>query len=333
MEVEQPTLGDRLIRTFQVNKQQLQFGTYAAELSFYIIWAIVPIMLALANVIAILPLSEQDIVFFIERALPAEIESVLMPILNSYLDNTSGGIFSLGLVISLWPASNVFNTLQRVLNTIYKAKPRKNFFLARGFAYAFTLAIVFVLAALSFLFIFGETLFEVVQNFFNIDLSFWNFFIEQSGLIALFTFFATLTIIYHFIPNVNWKIKFAIPGALFSLIGFIVVSRLFNIYLTFASNVATSNSTIGVLIVLIIWLYFNAMVVCIGAYINVYLHDFKEKSYWHLVEETTRYQSFHSYSPNFQHYSGTRPGLKHEIIRKIPTSTPKQVDDERRTRS
>lgn len=333
MELEQPTLGDRLLKTFQVNKQQLQFGTYAAELSFYIIWAIVPIMLALANVIAILPLSEQDIVFFIERALPAEIETVLMPILENYLDNTSSSVFSLGLVISLWPASNVFNTLQRVLNTIYKADSRKNFFLARGFAYAFTLAIVFVFAALSFLLIFGETIIELIKSFLHIDLFFLNFFIEQGFIIALLVFFLLLTIIYHFIPNVNWQFKYALPGAFFSLIGFGIVSQMFNLYLTFASNAATSNSTIGVLIVVIIWLYFNTMVLCIGAYVNVYYHDFKEKSYWHLVEETTQYQSFKSHSADFQHYSGAMPGLKHEIIRKLPTSVFKHSDDERRTRS
>ncbi|MGO4927287.1 YihY/virulence factor BrkB family protein [Fundicoccus sp. Sow4_F4] len=333
MEVEQPTLGDRLLKTFQVNKQQLQFGTYAAELSFYIIWAIVPIMLALANVIAILPLSEQDIIFYIERALPSEVETVLMPILESYLDNTSTGVFSLGLVISLWPASNVFNTLQRVLNTIYKAEPRKNFFLARGFAYAFTLAIVVVSAALSFLMIFGETVIEMLQSVFHLDLFFWNFFIEQGSIIALLVFFLMLTVIYYFIPNVNWKFKYALPGALFSVIGFILVSQLFNLYLTFASNAATSNSTIGVLIVVIIWLYFNAMVICIGAYINVFYRDFKEKSYWHLVEETTKYKSFNSYSSNFQHYSGAMPGLKHEIIKNLPTSVIDRSDDERRTRS
>lgn len=333
MEVEQPTLLNRLLKTFQVNKQQLKFTTYAAELSFYIIWAIVPIMLALANVIAILPLSEQDIIIAIEKALPNEVETVLMPLLKSYLGNTSSGIFSLGLVISLWPASNVFNTLQRVLNTIYKAEPRKNFFLARGFAYAFTLAIVLLVGTLSVLLIFGETILELMQNFFQVELFFWNSFVQQGSIIALLSFFLLMTVIYHFIPNINWQFKYSLPGAFFAIVGFGLVSQLFNIYLGFASNVATSNSTIGVFIVVIIWLYFNAMVLCIGAYLNVFIHDFKEMSYWHLVEETTKYHSFASYSPKFRHNSGMMPGLKHEIINKLPTSGAVTSDNERSTRS
>ena len=42
------------------------------------------------------------------------------------------------------------------------------------------------------------------------------------------------------------------------------------------------------------------MVIAIGAYINVFYHDFKEKSYRQLVEETSKYQSFVSYSDNFR---------------------------------
>ena len=78
-----PTLTAKLFKTFQVNRDQLQFGTYAAELSFYIIWALIPIMLALANVIAVLPISQQEILAAMQSALPSEVESVLIPLLES----------------------------------------------------------------------------------------------------------------------------------------------------------------------------------------------------------------------------------------------------------
>lgn len=324
-----PTLTAKLFKTFQVNREQLQFGSYAAELSFYIIWALIPIMLALANVIAVLPISQTEIIGAIELALPNEVESVLLPILQSYLQNTSTGVFSVGLIISLWPASKVFNTVQRVINTIYKAKPRKNFFLARGFAYLFTFAVVLIVSALAFLFIFGETILQFINEVFRVDLSFLNVVLQQGWIVGLVVFFALLAMMYYFIPNVDWKFKYAIPGTIFAMVGFALVSQLFTIYIAFTGNEANSNSTIGALIVLIIWLYFNAMVLSIGAYINVFYHDFKEKSYWHLVEETTEHQSFKSYSDNFQHYSENKPGLKHQI-NKVFATPQHTVEQERK---
>ncbi|UUX34063.1 YihY/virulence factor BrkB family protein [Fundicoccus culcitae] len=312
MELEQPSITSRLLKTFKVNNQQLKFGSYAAELSFYIIWAIIPIMLALANVIAILPISEAEIMQVLSRALPDEVGSVLIPLLESYLTGTSTGVFSLGLIISLWPASNVFNTLQRVLNTVYKVEKSPNFILKRAFAYVFTLAIVFVVAVFSLVMIFGEYIINFLSETFNVRFLAIDFLLEQGWLIGLISFFIILVIIYYFIPNVNWPIKYSIPGALVAMVGFLLVSQLFTLYLAFSSN-STSNSTIGVLIIVVIWLYFNSMVIAIGAYVNVFYHDFKEKSYWKLVEETTHYNSFASYSDNFRQHSSLMPGLKYRI--------------------
>lgn len=324
-----PTLTAKLFKTFQVNRDQLQFGTYAAELSFYIIWALIPIMLALANVIAVLPISQQEILAAMQSALPSEVESVLIPLLESYLGNTSSGVFSVGLIISLWPASKVFNTVQRVINTIYKAKPRKNVFLARGFAYLFTFLIVLVVTGLMFLFVFGETIIQVIQEMFNVEFYFLSLFVQQGWILGIVVLFALLACMYHFIPNVNWKFKYTLPGTIFAMVGFLLVSQLFTVYLALTGNEANSNSTIGVLIVLIIWLYFNAMVLAIGAYVNVFYHDFKEKSYWRLVEETTEHQSFQSYSDNFQHYSENMPGLKHQINKVFPAPS-QSLEQERK---
>src|SRR5699024_6410008 len=149
-------------------------------LSFYVIWALVPLMLALSNIIAILPFSEAQIIDTIQLALPDEVEVAIIPLLETYLTGTSSGLFSLSLIISLWPASNVFNTMQRVLNTIYKTVPRKNFFIARLFAYVFTLLIVIALVTFTFSLVFGETIIDYIQVVFVIQFFVFYFFVYFS---------------------------------------------------------------------------------------------------------------------------------------------------------
>lgn len=314
--MKEPSVLQRLIKTFKVNNQQLNFGSYSAELSFYIIWAIVPLMLALANVITILPFSSAEIIRTIERILPSEVEDVIIDLLKNYLDSTDSSIFSLGLIISLWPASNVFNTIQRLLNTIYKAPDRQNFVISRIFAYVFTLLLVIAGVIVGFIIVFGEAILLFFRDFINFESQLLSFVFAQSWLIGLISTFLIILSIYHFIPNVNWSIKYAIPGTIFSLIGFSLVTMLFPLYLSIAGG-NVGQGAIGVSIVVLIWLYLNGFVFSIGAYINVFVHDFHCKSYWKLLEESTSYRSFSFYSPGIRRHSRLIPGFRNVIYRQV----------------
>lgn len=264
----------RLLKTYRENSEQLRFGSYAAEMSFYVIWAIVPILLALANVIAILPIKNPEVLQMMKNFVPEEVHSILLPVLQGYLENTSPGVFSLGLIISLWPASNVFNTLQRVFNEIYKVEARKNLLISRGFAYLFTIFMVLLIFAVTSLLVFGESILHLVEQRLPDYAALASLIIQQGWIFGVIIIFCLLVLMYFLIPNIHWPIKYALPGAVFSFVGIFLISQLFTIYLSFAGN-SISNQTLGIFIILMIWLYFNSMVLCIGAYLNVFYHDFK----------------------------------------------------------
>ena len=301
---EQPTTVQRLLKVLAVNPQR-KFGSYAAELSFYIIWAVVPLLLAIANVIAVLPFSSDQIVSVINDAMPAEVSDVIVPILENYIASTSVKALSLGLIISLWPASNVFNAVQRILNTIFKAKPRKNALISRGFAYVFTLALVVLIFSLTLVFVFGETILNYLTSTFDIEIPFVGAILQNSGLIGLLSLFILMFSIYQFMPNVNWSPKYASVGAIVALIGFGLISQLFTVYLSFNKNI-DSNSAIGIFIVVIIWLYYNMMVISLGAYAAVLYHDYCERDYLEMVAETTEVEKFQARSPHFKTYQAAK---------------------------
>ncbi|MBK0347049.1 YihY/virulence factor BrkB family protein [Aerococcaceae bacterium zg-ZJ1578] len=298
MQSAEPTVIQRLLKVFALNPQR-KFGSYAAELSFYIIWAIIPLLLAFANVISILPFSAQEIMTLIENALPNEVGSFLLPILDGYLKSTSSSTLSIALVISLWPASNVFNALQRILNMIFKAPLRKNAIIARGFSYVFTLAIVLVIFTTTIVFTFGEVILSYISSVLNIEIPFIGAILHQSGLIGFIGLFLLMFLIYHFMPNVKWRPKYALIGALVASTGFLLISQLFTIYLSFNKNI-DSNSAIGIFIVALIWLYYNIMVIAIGAYVAVVWHDFDTYRYVELVDMTHEKYVFKAQSDQYQ---------------------------------
>ncbi|MBG9988745.1 YihY/virulence factor BrkB family protein [Aerococcaceae bacterium DSM 111176] len=301
MEIKRQSVLQKLFNTFQLNQQQIGFGSYAAELSFYVIWSIVPLALALANVVAVLPINQVDFVEVMQRVLPDEVEPAIMPLLESYLNQTSTGVFSFSLVISLWPASNIYNTLQRVLNTIYKVDKPTNAVLGRVFAYVSTIVVVIGGIALSFVFVFGETVLNFLRNTFQINLWVLDYIVQQSAIIGLISVFVALLFVYYFIPDIKLPFKYAIPGALFSTLGFLIVSQLFTIYVSM-TNRGTGNGTMGVFVVFVIWLYFNSMILALGGYINIFVHDYVEKSpfipYKGIVQETPKVISSDDYQSN-----------------------------------
>lgn len=309
----------RFIKTFQLNSDQLAFGSYAAELSYYLISALVPILLAFANVVALLPISEADLMSALQMLLPAEVEDVLLPVIVSYLENVSTTVFSVGLLISLWPASNAFNTIQRVLNTIYKAPTRQNFFFQRVFSYIFTLLIVIVVAAFSFVLLFGESLLHLISDYLMFDLGFFLGLLQGGWILGLVGLFFLLVLVYKFMPNVKWPIKYSLPGAAFTLVGFILVSQLFSLYVSFTSNLS-SNSAIGVFIIILVWLYLNATVFAIGGYINVLFHDYKTKSYRQMVAEVVEFERFESSSDDFNKTQLDSQILHHRLSKPDPAT-------------
>ncbi len=264
----------KLKDTIKMNMEQAKFGPYAAELSFYIMLSIVPLLLAFANVIAVLPLNSEQVISMVRDVIPIQFREMILPMLEKYIENTSSNIFSFGLIFSLWPASNVFNTLQRIMNEIYKTKPRPNMIIARLFAYLMTVVMVLIIFALTTISVFGESILKYVKNNLPIEFDSFSFIIEQGWLIMIIIGFILLVVIYYAMPNVKWPIRFSIPGAIFSLVGFLLVSFIFPFYLSLTQN-NQGSQVIGMVIVLMLWLYFNSMVLIIGGFINVLFHDYK----------------------------------------------------------
>lgn len=266
----------RLIATFELNKEQVKFGSYAAELSFYILWAFVPLILTMANVIAVIPFTQGIILEALEKTLPSEVQTIMLPMLKNYLKTVNSGSVIIGLLISLWPSSVVFNTMQRILNDIYKTTPRKNMMISRAFSYVMTFGIVAAIIVFVFALLFGQNLVSFFEVTFNIELSFVSSILNQTGVIGAIGGIALIIGLYHFTPNIKQPLKTSIPGTVFAFIGFFAISELFSLYLHVFGNRITSSQTIGIFLVLMIWLYFNAMVLVIGAYTNVFIRDYHQ---------------------------------------------------------
>lgn len=258
--------------------KRAEIGRQAAELAYYVLLALFPLLLALANFIPFLPIPTDQVLEYVELGVPDQVATIILPILEGYLEGGNGGAISIGIIISLWPASKAFTVFQRVLNQVYDADERKNFIISRIFSFLTVLLMVSLVGAVAFIFVFGREILELIQSLIPIDIL---------GIITAFEYFRwivafgiliiIMTFIYYFIPNVKWPIKYAVPGAILTTLGFLLVSQLFSLYISLAGGASIGTGTIGVFIVLMIWLYLLGIVFILGGVLNVIIYDYKHE--------------------------------------------------------
>lgn len=257
------------------NWQRAAIMQGAAEMSYYLMLSLIPILLVVANIIPLLPINPTEIISVIESSFPQDISTILVPIVLDYMNSGSGGAISLGLFASIWSASKVFQTLRRVLDEVYGSVIKKNFLIARLLSLAILVGILFLLASVVFVFVFGEQILDIVTDFFGFSIPFLHGFILSKWIILPLILFFVTFIIYQFVPNHHLKYKYSIPGTIFSTIGLVLLSQFFSLYSKYLGGDAIANQTIGGFIVLLLFLYFSNVVVLFGALINTLTFELK----------------------------------------------------------
>ncbi len=257
------------------NFERAEVSPNSAQLAYFILLSIAPVLLVVANIIPFLPITAGEVLPYLKTALPPDIYKIVQPMLLDFLSQTRGGVISIGLVTSLWSASKAFNATQLVLNDVYGVEKRQNFIIIRIVSFIINLAIVGVVGVIMFAFVFGKQILNFIETILSIKLDLVEEVLSYRWLILLVVLIVVLTLIYTFLPNHSLSLKFALPGALFSTVGWLILSQGFSLYVSFAGGAAAGSGAFGVFIILMLWLYLSAIVFLLGALINVIYFQYK----------------------------------------------------------
>ena len=75
----------QIIVLFQQHWGRMEIGRQSAEMAYYVLLALLPTMLLLGNIIPLLPLPREQVLAYVEMALPLEVSNTLTPILEAIL--------------------------------------------------------------------------------------------------------------------------------------------------------------------------------------------------------------------------------------------------------
>ncbi len=177
-----------------------------------------------------------------------------------------GLLLTLGL--SLWSATAGIKALFTAMNIAYEEKESRNFFKLNAIAMVVTvLAIVFVIVALAIIAAVPAAVdFLGFQGWLRAGL-----LLSRWILLALFILSA-LAILFRYGPSrAPARFRWVTPGAVVATVLWIAGSVAFSFYV---QNFASYNKTfgsLGAVVVLLMWFFLSAFIVCIGAELNAEL--------------------------------------------------------------
>ncbi|WML28691.1 YihY/virulence factor BrkB family protein [Neobacillus sp. OS1-32] len=242
----------------------------SAQLAYYFLLSLFPLLIVLFTLIPYIPIPHQDILAVIREFAPVDTMKFIEKTIGEIMSHRSGGLLSFGIIGTIWSASNGINATVRAFNKAYDVKESRSFIVARGMAILLTIGMIFVFIFALILPIFGRQIgIFVFTQFGYVDLfiKLWNTFSIIGSAIILFVIFTGL---YWIAPNVRLRCRSAFPGAAFATVGWMVSSFGLSFYVGNFSNYTITYGSIGAVIVLMIWLYISAFIIILGGEINAY---------------------------------------------------------------
>lgn len=262
-------LGKRVWK--EVNNDRV-FGR-AAELSYYFLLALFPLLIFLTSVIGIVLGSgtgtRHALFNYLARIMPPSAFQLLDTTMWEVSAASSGGKISFGILAALWAASNGMVAITESLNAAYDVAESRAWWKQRLVAIGLTIALsVFIISALV-LVVFGGRIAEGIANAYGFGPAFamaWK--IIQWPVVFAFLMLA-FALIYYFAPNLReQKWHWLTPGAALGVALWLLVSFVFRLYLQFFDSYSATYGSLGAVIILMLWLYFTGAAVLIGGEIN-----------------------------------------------------------------
>lgn len=249
----------------------------SAQLAYFFLLSLFPFLIFLLTLIGFLPIDKDSVFNIIHRYVPGESMDLIINNVNQLMEDRNGGLLSLGIILTIWSASNGINALMRVFNRAYETEETRSFIITRLISIALTVAMVLVISIALALPVFGRAIGNYIFDFLGYSENFIQFWDSFRWVISFFIIILVLTVLYMLGPSQKISLKHALPGAVIATIGWQLTSLGFAYYVENLGNFSYTYGSLGSIIVLMIWFFLSGMMLVIGGEINAILHRHKAR--------------------------------------------------------
>lgn len=257
----------------------------AAQAAFFILLSVVPMASLLLAVTTYLPFSQQDVLDLLMQVIPDDLTVYVEGIITDLYSRAGTTVISISAIAMLWSASKGIAALIDGFNSMYQIRQESNFIKSRGLAMIYTILLIITFAVIMSVYVTVAHYYKLyVQDAFEIGSGLRPLFLSIRYIMGWFLFYGFILMLYVILPggfglpmgkeekvNLGRRVKSQMPGAAFSSVAWLVISRVVVIYIDYFPNFSVMYGSLAGIVIAMLWLYFCMYSIFIGAVINYLL--------------------------------------------------------------
>jgi membrane protein len=250
----------------------------AAAFSYNFFLALFPAIIFFFTIIPYIPVAgfQDNLLELLRNFIPKKAFDAVEGTLFDIVKRPRGGLLSIGFVMAMYFSTNGIHSLIVAFNQTRHTVETRSWIRQR----LISILLVFILSSVVIVAIVLITLGPVVLDFLikhgilRVSFSYY-LIITGKWLISTAMLFFAFSFLYYIAPAAESRFRFISAGSTLSTILTILASVGFNYYVNSISRYNSLYGSIGTLIIIMVWIYFNAMIVLIGFELNVSIRNAK----------------------------------------------------------
>ena len=258
--------------------QEGAITTRASSLAFNFFLAFFPSIIVFFTLIPYIPIIgfQETLMEILSNILPPSTNNATFNTLDDIINNQRGGLLSIGFILALYFSTNGMSSLIQAFNSSYHIRENESIIKHQLLSILLTVVISALVFLTIILIIFGKTTITYLVDFQLISQNKIVFLNIAKWIILIFMLFVGITTIFNIGPAIKSKIKIFSPGAILATLFIILTSIVFSYYIDNFSQYNKIYGSIGTLIIILLWIYFNAIFLLIGFELNASILNAKK---------------------------------------------------------
>ena len=253
--------------------------TRASSLAFNFFLAFFPSIIVFLTLIPYIPVNglQETLMELLNVVLPPSTNEITFQALDDIINNTRAGLLSIGFLLALYFSTNGINSLIEAFNASYHIRENRPIIQQRILSLGLTLLLSFMLIIAMGLIIFGKFVVAYLTEYKLITQYAGGLILYGKWFTILLVLWLGISVLFHLGPSIKSKWKLFTPGSILATLGIIITSIGFNYYINHFSQYNKIYGSIGTLMIILIWMYFNSIILLTGFELNASISNAKGK--------------------------------------------------------
>ncbi len=207
---------------------------------------------------------------------PSQIAEPIAAEVRNVLTVPRGGLLTLGVIATLFFASNGVEALRVALNRAYRVSESRSFVFRRLQSLLFVLIATVTFLAVSYLLVLAPLAANFAAEYLPwLDThlgttALWHYFVAASMIVV------ALMIVHFWLPDGKRRLRHVLPGIGITLVAWFAGSLLFASYLARFSTYVSTYAGLASMMIAVVFLYILSVIFILGGEFNAAIRRFRE---------------------------------------------------------